>query len=519
MGKLLKSIAIALAMVLLFSACGTTAWEKSLAEIEKYFDADDYNACQKYISELDSEIIKEINSSSLHLITEEFLELLSENNFTLEATYSLDSISNEFTENCRKLWNVAKLFDIKTDYNDYNNLALLHYYGEMSNYTKYSEIFKLLKAVHQSEYLDKITSALLSYEENGDSSSFKAAYETANAFSFSDFNPQEYLVEDYKTSHEGSVKALKSIYNGIATNNVTVILSGINDLEESLTEILNIIDIANAVHFQQQTIYNDILEKDIYKSFNHYIDATKREYSVYSGFALNNIFGELQADSNEPDNENTENVQATLSVEDTLKIVVNAINKTKKYKSSVDVAYSQTRNISLIAFSTDFNEDLAELSKAQFMQALDATNGTGTMDYTFNNGVSGDLTLSTFVPPANNEAYVNAEAVKDYKLVKGSGGYIISLTLYPEASSSEIPADGVNSLINGFALEGSDSIIDAKTSYSAITVNVTVRNNGLLEKMSYSIKGISDCDCGSNGVKQFEADFSFEESYVYEFKY
>ncbi len=519
MNKLFKSISIVLVLALLLSACGMKRSEKATAEIEKYFANNDYNACQKYISELDDEILKEINSSALHLITNEFFELLVNNNLSIENTYTLNSINGEFTENCRKLWNVAKLFDIQADYNDYNNLAMLHYYGEMSNYIKYSEIFELLESVHKSGYLVKITECLLAYDSSNDSSGFEDAYTSANAFDFSDFDPQEYLVEDYKSYHGKALKALKSVCNGIATKNISVTAIGINDLEEALTEILFIVDTVYAVKFQLSTILNDISNTDIYKSFNHYIDVSSRDFSAYTGFALDKIFGDSVDDGIEIENENLVADSQELSLNQSLTIVVNAINKTKAYKNKVNISLKQTRNISLMAFSTDGNEDLAELSKTKLSQALESTNGTGVKDYSFNNGVCEGTSLNSFIPPSNNSAYAKSEAIKEYTAIKGSGGYVITLVLYPEASSKDVQADGIKSLINGFTLENSDSILDAKTSYSTANVKVTVRNNGLLEKMEYTIKGISDCDCGQNGEKQFDADFSFEESYIYEFKY
>ncbi len=519
MNKLLKTISLLLVLVLLLSSCGVNKVEKATAEIEEFFNNNDYNACQRYVSELDGEIKAEINSPALDLISTEFLELLVDNRLTIENTYTLSNINNEFAENCRKLWNVAKLFDIKTDYNDYNNLVMLHYYGETSNYIKYSEVFGLLKGVHQSGYLKKIADTLLAYENSNDTSGFEEAYKSANSFNFSHFDPQEYLVEDYKKYHSDALKALKSVCNGIATNNISVTAMGINDLEESLTEILYIVDTVKAVEFQLNTILNDISKSDIYKSFNHYVNVEKREFSSYTGFSLESIFGGLVEDDIENNTESPNIDSSKLSLNEALTIVVNAINKTKAYKNKVDISLKQTRDISLIAFSTDGNENLAELSKSRLSQALESTNGTSTNSYSFSNGACKDVTLNSFVPPSNSSAYINSEAIKDYEIVKGSGGYVITLILQPEASSKDVEADGIKSLINGFTLENSESILDAKTSYSSATVKVTVRNNGLLEKMEYSIRGISDCECGQNGEKQFDADFSFAESYAYEFEY
>lgn len=521
MRKFNKFISIILVVTLLFSACGVNSGEKAVKEIEEYLNENQYNECLQYVNELEAETKKEINSSVLSLISAEYHELIDENNINTENIYALDTINNSFAENCRKLWHIVKVFTITEDNEFYTDFVYIHYFAEMCNYTKYGEIYSLLESVHKSGYLNDVTDAIYAYDNEGDNLRFDDAYKSTLMFDYSAFNPQEYLVSDYRTAHDKTVKALNSLNNGFATTDINVIASSMSDLEEALSAILHITDTLNAIHAKQISIFNELSEGNLNTVFNTEVEIMQRDFSVGAIFSLSNIFGENSNDDNSQDLTTNSESEAKITKNEALKIAVNAINKTKAYQKKLNVTYTQTKNIQMTSFDNNSDvTDAVELTKTAINQALENANGTQTKDILFNNGTSGTETLNNFIPPSGKNAVVNSESIKEYTAVGGSGGYVISLTLYPEASSSSTPAEGINSIINSFSFENSDRVSDAKTTYSSATVLVTVNNNGLLEKMEYKIVGMSDCDfTDENGNFIFEAQFTFEEEYFYEFEY
>lgn len=520
MRNFIKTISILLAISLLFSACDANSVEKTTAQIEEYLNENQYNECLQYVSEMETEIKNQINSSALSMISAEYDELLTEYNVNIQDCYALNSIDNDFAENCRKLWNIAKVFNITSEYENYTDFIYLHYYAEMCNYTKYGEIYSLLKSVHKSGYLNEITDAMYAYDNEGDSFAFDDVYKSALMFDYGAYNPQEYLVEDYRNAHNNVVKSLKSLSNGFATSDVNVIASSMSDLENGLSTILYITDTLNAIYAKQIFIFNELSNGELNTVFNTDLQIKKRDYEVGIAFALDNIFGQNITEEN--GNESVNSVtDEKISKNDALKIAVNAINKTKAYQSRLNVAYSQTKNIQMTSFETDSGiNDTVELAKSTISNALDNANGTQKTDILFNKGVSGNISLNTFIPPSDKKAVGNADSIKEYKVVSGSGGYVISITFLPEATNTNSEVKGVGSIINGFSFEGSENISDYKSSYSTATVMITVNNSGLLEKMESEIAGISECTfVDDNGDFAFEAQFSFNEKYSYDFEY
>lgn len=521
MRNFIKTISVILVISLLFSSCGTNSVDKATVQIEEYLKENQYNECLQYVSGLETNVKNQVTSSALSLISTEYNELLTENKVETDNCYALDSIDNNFAENCRKLWNIAKIFNITSEYENYADFIYLHYYAEMCNYTKFGEIYSLLESVHKSGYLNEITDAMYAYDNAGDSFAFDDAYKVALNFDYGAFNPQEYLVEDYRKAHNDTVKALKSLSNGFATSDVNVIASSMSDLEEALSTILYITDTLNAIHAKQIFILNELSNGELNTKFNTDLEIKKRDYEVGVTFSLDNIFGEIIT---EDDNNVVGDDAVTdkkISKNDALKIAVNAINKTKAYQSKLNVSYSQTKNIQMTSFETDSSiNDTVELAKSTINNALENSNGTKKTDILFNKGVSGNISLDSFIPPSDKKAVGNADSIKEYNVISGSGGYVISITFLPEATTKDSAIKGVGSIINGFSFEGNESISEYKSTYSTATVMVTVNNSGLLDKMEYKIVGISDCTfVDDNGDFAFDAQFSFSEEYSYDFEY
>ena len=65
-----------------------------------------------------------------------------------------------------------------------------------------------------------------------------------------------------------------------------------------------------------------------------------------------------------------------------------------------------------------------------------------------------------------------------------------------------------------------EEVKDYDTSYSATNISLIVNNNGRLIEMKYTIDGISNCEFEeNNGSNEYKAQFTFKNTYKYEFKY
>lgn len=521
MCKLIKSVSIILVMSFLLSSCGASSTEKTVAQIKEYFEENKYNECLDYTNNLEIDIKTEINDVVLSLISDEYNELTAESHINTSEIYSLDTIDNSFAEKCRKLWNIAKTFSISKDNEKYSDFVYLHYYAEMCNYTKYGEIYDLLKKVHNSNYLNEITDALYAYENDGNSFAFDEAYKFAFMFEHSSFNPQEYLVEDYKNAHNQAVKALKSLNNGFTTSDINVIASSMNDLKDALSEILYIYDTLNAIHSKQIYIFNELSNGELNTVFNTDLKLSQREYEVGMTLSLDNIFGTGTNSENDNEIDDSSDAIEKISKSRALEIAVNAINKTKSYNGKLNVGYTQTINLQMTEFDDKSSiSNTSEITKSAIKKSLDNANGTKKKDITFSNGTNGTVSLNSFIPPSDKKAIVNSDSIKEYNVVNGSGGYIITITFFPEATNKNSAVNGIYSIINGFLFENSENVSEYKSTYSTSAAVITVNNSGLLEKLEYEISGMSDCNfVDNNGSFLFEAQFSFDEKYVYSFKY
>ena len=78
----------------------------------------------------------------------------------------------------------------------------------MSNFIKYKELYSLLKALNEAEYPEKIDNALYEYETNANTEVFNEVCDIVSQFDYGQFNPQEYLISDFRTVHDKIIKNL-----------------------------------------------------------------------------------------------------------------------------------------------------------------------------------------------------------------------------------------------------------------------------------------------------------------------
>ena len=110
--------------------------------------------------------------------------------------------------------------------------------------------------------------------------------------------------------------------------------------------------------------------------------------------------------------------------------------------------------------------------------------------------------------------------MKEYSCTKGSGGYIIKFTLNPELVKSDKKSSNIGLIINTFEFDNSNAVKDYNTSYSETNITIIVNNNKKLIEMEYNLNGISNCVFEEKNTSfEYKAQFTFNNKYIYEFKY
>ena len=521
MKKALKIISLILCCVLVFSSC-TKASDKSINTIQQYISEKKYNECQKFVSGLETEELNEISSQVEDIILTEFYSVCEKEKIDFTKPYTLTAYDNDFTDTCRKLWNIASLLSIDESNERYQDYANMRFYAESNDFMRYRELYALMSSVNNDGYLEDLHKQLQDYSKNGDYSNFEDIYKQAKAFNYSEFDPQEYMISDFRTAHDKIVKELKSVCNGFATKDSSVVASAINNMYDGLTVMLRLSETLQAVRATQTKIYNKLYtDKEINIKFDTEINVYETDYSVNDDFAFNVIFGDDNSDfidnSDIPITTNKADEQMPLS--NAIKIVINAINKTKSYKGNATVVLTKNINIDMTSFESDTKINTAnEITKSKVNQLLDQANGTRQQTRTFKNGADESSTFSDFVPPTNNNPSLNESDVESYTVTKGSGGYVIVFNLKATETKKSQPQASVNTLVNGFEFDYSESVGDYKTYYSPYSAMFVVNNDGYISKLQYNISGVSDCTFYEKDEK-LQAEFEFNEKYSYAFSY
>ena len=522
MKRFFKIISPLLIIAILLSSCAFNKTEKSLEQIKSYLTDNEYNACYQLVKEMEVEDKQAINKEVCDSVINKFIELRSKTKINESNFYDLSLIDTSFAESCQKLWNIISEFTIDDNYELYYECINLRYYSEMINFTRYCDIYTLLKIVNNSDYLNQLSTALYEYESKGNNSTLKLLFDEIKNINFNNFDPQQYLVSDFKNAHDKVLSAINELEDGFSASDSSTVASGINALHNALEEILYITDTVTVVNTMQKNIYSKLSSENLYTPFNNEIKITKREYTSGMQFSLEVIFGGKQeSEYNEAIESTTSKADDEISLEDAIDIATTAINNTKAHTDKIDITLTQTRNIKLTAFGTDSSiADAENMIRSELNNSINKTNGTGKKVTSFSNGANGDITLNNYIPPSNSKASINKESVKEYSCTKGSGGYIIKFTLNPELVKSDKKSSNIGLIINTFEFDNSNAVKDYNTSYSETNITIIVNNNKKLIEMEYNLNGISNCVFDEKNTSfEYKAQFTFNNKYIYEFKY
>ena len=517
-----KILSLVLCIVFLFTACAKSS-DKSLDRIKRYLTEKQYNECYEFISALNDKKLSKIEKDIEDVLVAEFTAISENTKVDFSKPYTLTKYNSDYTETCRKLWNIASLLTITSENENYSDFAFMRYFAESNNFMRFRELYALIYSVNNNGYISDLHKHLIEYNSNGDYSKFESIYAKAKNFDYSEFNPREYQIEDFRNAHDRLLKALHSLCNGFATGNTSVVASSINGVYDSMSVILNLTNTLKSIRANQIEIFNTLFEeKNITKKFDTEIISTDSKYNVNSEFNFEYLFNDEK--SGFIDNSDTPNTTDTakpeIPLKDAISTVISAVNKTRQYKNSVTVTVLQNINIDMTDFKSDTKINSAnEITKSKVNQTLDRANGNRQLIKSFSNGISDDNTLLyDFIPPQSNSAALNESDVESYTVTKGSGGYIIVFNLKATETSKASPSASVNTIANGFKFDNVSTVEDFKTYYSPCSVMFVVNNNGLLSKMQYNIDGVSDCKFYEKD-EIVEAEFSFTEQYSYSFAY
>lgn len=529
MKQILKFITPLLIVVILFSSCAINK-TNTTEQISTYIENNEFNTCLQYVKKLENNEKNSINNDVCNIVLNKFIELRDKTKIDKDNIFDLSLIDTTFAENCQKLWNIISEFTIDDNFELYYECINLRYYSEMIDYTRYCDIYSLVKKAYNSGYLNDISSALYEYENNGDNSKFLSLSEKVENINYDNFDPQQYLVSDFRTAHENIVTALNDLNKSFDTNDSTSVASAINKLKNALTDILYITDTLSAVNTMQNSVYNKISTENIYSPFNNEIQVTKRDYTTGMSFALDIIFGgfedviESTTDdiTNDTTNETTtKQTTEECSLNNAIKIALNAINKTKNFKGNVEIILTETEDVKLTDFKSNSSiTDVDSIVETQINQELKKSNGTTKTTFNFYNGTNNGETLTTFIPPNNKNATLSSDAVTNHNCVEGSGGYVVTLVLNSELIEYGSKENHIGSIVNTFSLNNSEDVKDFDTAYSKTNITIVVNNDGRLIELEYTISGISNCIFeDENTQNNYNTQLTFKNTYKYEFKY
>ncbi len=519
MKKTFKIISIILSIVLLFSSCGKVTPESATEKIKEYLSANNYNDCKNYVETLSASVKSSISADALNLVANEFAEIYeSKSQYDV---YDLTYISNEFVETCNKLLSIAKEFepDEKMALNE--NLIYLRYFSELTDSLRYKEIYKVLKDMYNTGYLDTLTEALTNYENNTENVGFDKAQKIAETFNCSSYNPEEYYITDLRDACEKLNKHLVSVNNGLATNDTTVIASAINGIYDSFDVFLTASKIATSVYNNSNDMLNTFRTDG---AFSDYKEATiteeKYDYSINQDFGLSAIFGPSEYSANDDADDSNNDTSNAISKSEAIRLTVNALNKTKAFKGSVTVTREQKIDVQMTSFETTSTVATAvALVKGQINEKLRQSNGTSRGEKTYVNGVSDGLTLNDSIPPAGKSASLDSTLVEEYSAEKGSGGYVVAFTLEPRTSTNENMSTSLLAIVDGFYFDEAGANAVHKSYYGPTVITATINNYGYITQYSYTINGVADCKFFENDEHVASAEFSFSNQYTYNLKF
>lgn len=520
MKKSLKILSVLVSFILLFTSCGKATPQKAVEKIKSCFENNDYSECKSYLSSIDSSVKSQISDSALDAVKNEFSEIYK--NYEKYDIFDITLFDTAFVEKCVKLWGIASEFTPSEDKKFDEQLQYLRYFSELSDSMRYKEMFRMLKDMSSAGYFYTIQKSLNDYEVLGDYKLFEDALKISSEFDVSEYNPQEYYITELRSACEKLSKDLVSVNNGFVTGDTAVIADAIGGIYDKADTFLYACDSAETVYSFLNEAMNTFRINGAFAEFKNEINFDEgRKYTTGTEFPLSFISGSAYVpNDNNENNGNETDKPAAISKKEAIRIAVNAINKTKAYKSDITLNRTQTVNVQMTSFETESEITSAvSLVKVKINDALKASNGTSKGTMNFSNGVSENLTLNDSVPPSGRSASLDSSLVETYTAVKGTGGYVITFNLYSCTSTDDNVSNNLLSIVDGFYFDKEAPNIEYKTFYGPTAISLIVNNYGYLSKYDYSISGVADCKFKENGEKVGTGKFDFQQKYSYNFVY
>ena len=519
--RLSKIICLLLSIVLLFSSCNIST-NSPAEKIKTYLDKNDYNKCNQYLQELNTQDF----NNNYNLISDEIINkfdsLVNEHNVNLYNVSDLSLYSIEFLDNCRNLWNVASLLNITNKSENFEKYIFLKYFSVISDYFQYCEIYKLIKDINNVKALSTLDSAIVLYNQNGNSNTFETAYNIFNSFELDVYNPSRLYVNEYKEEHNKIKNSLLNLINGFSENNTQIIGSSISEIKASLEKVLYICDVISFIHLKTNNLFNKIrTSKSLNYEYKIDIDVPKREYIPGNGLDLSNIFFQRNNDEAQESTEETTAIEENIKLDDAIKLSQSAVNNLKNENNNLSIKqYKKSQNKLASLNGKSYLNSSTEYVKQNINNILKEKNTESTIDMEFIKGFSNDTSLNTFIPPSNNEFSINPLCVDSYNVVNGSGGTIIKFIIKQDVVTNNSHNSNINRILDNDIIDINKEIKSYEIYYAPTTIYLTLNGNNELIKLEYLISGVNEIKFIDNSTNEsYVASIAFENNLIYNISY
>ncbi|MCR4594945.1 MAG: hypothetical protein K5761_07795 [Clostridiales bacterium] len=506
MKKVLSVISLLLVLSLLLSSCTVKSSEKALDKAVSYLDNKQYNECREYLLSLDKETLNEIYEPVLDKITEIYEAQKTPDNKT-----DISEVPPSLTVLCRSLFGIVKVLP-RNALNNNEDIKNICYFSYLDDLMRYREIYSMLKDMNSHSFFSSIANALNKYDEEKDYSYFYEAYNIISSYSSSQFDRNKFQVTECKQLIEQLKTDIKNAINALETKNIKNIVIAIDDVYDDMDSLTLYINIAKAVQKKTAEIFNTARNNiSAHESIDTAIEYSESSYSYDTLNVINGIFG-INDDSSSADSEsgNMRDITSDISKEGLVNQIKNALTSTKEFTGTVLVQYKTENKIVFLNYDDSLLMDKEKpLSREDIEEFVSAYTKPAAEKITFKLGKYDDKILSDYIPPAYDDFQLDSKLIKDYSIMQGKSGYLITVTVDSVKTVSSRSTASIKNIVNPFGFE-TDAMIDSYTTYyKPTTISYVINNNNRLTGIEYTLKGTNTSKF-SDGADFVTCDFTFE---------
>ena len=513
--RLISLISLLLILSLTLSSCTFKGSDKALEKTLTYLDNKQYNECREYLLSLDKDTLNDIYEPVLDKITEIYEKQKTPDNKT-----DISEVSPSLTVLCRSLFSIIKVLP-RNALNNNNDVKNICYFSYLDDLMRYREIYSMLKDMNSHSFFSSIANALNKYDEEKDYSYFYEAYNIISSYSSSKFDRNKFQVSECKQLIEDLKTDIKNAINALESKNIKNTVIAIDDVYDDMDSMTLYINIVNAVYKKTSEIYNTSMNNiSAHESIDTAIEYSESSYSIDTLNVINRIFG-INDDSSSADSEsgNMRDITSSISKEGLVNQLKSAISSTKEFTGTVLVQNMSENKIVFLNYDDSLLMDKEKpLSKEDIEEFISGYTKPVMEKTTFKLGKADEKKFSDYVPPAYDDFQLDDKMIKDYSIMQGQSGYVISVTIDSVKAVSSRSTASIRNIVNPFAFETDVKIDSYTTYYKPTTINYVINNNNRLTLVEYTLKG-SNTSKFSDGSDFVTCDFTFESHNKFVYTY